>query len=91
MVRLFKRFYFKTIELKYGYMKASANDLPEISSHLFCQELDLNPNILKLFGVNNVFKKDVSLTYVIFLQLMAIFYLRKSVIPLRLDFLLKIL
>jgi hypothetical protein len=36
MVRLFKRFYFKTIENKYGYLKAQATDQPAISSRLLC-------------------------------------------------------
>lgn len=77
LIRLFKRFFFKTIELKYGYLKSASEDLAEISSRLFCKELDLNPNILKLFGVMNTFKKDQGLSFVVYLQLMAIFYLKK--------------
>lgn len=64
LVRLFKRFFFKTIEFKYGFMKASAADDPEISANLFCSELELNPNILKLFGVMTTFKEDAPLSWI---------------------------
>lgn len=48
---LFKRFFFKSIELKYGYLKANTNDEPLINTDLFCKEMELPQNLIKLFSI----------------------------------------
>ena len=50
MVRLFKRFFYRTIEKKYGYIKP-CDDKVEISGKLLCAELELNPRVLRMFGL----------------------------------------
>ena len=47
IIRLFKRFFYRTIEDKYGYLKPNTNDKVEISGRLLCLELEVNPKILK--------------------------------------------
>jgi hypothetical protein len=64
LVRLFKRFYFRTIEAKFGYLKAKSDEPPEISSQIFCKELELNPKILPLFGAITSFAQDSLLSWV---------------------------
>lgn len=64
MIRLFKRFYFRTIEAKFGYLKAKADEPAEISAQIFCKELELNPKILPLFGVITTFASDSLLSWV---------------------------
>ena len=50
MVRLYKRFFYRTIEKKYGYIKP-CDDKVEISGKLLCAELELNPRVLRMFGL----------------------------------------
>ena len=51
MVRLFKRFFYSTIERKYGYMKSGhKEDKVEVSGRLLCSELEINPKVLPLIG-----------------------------------------
>ena len=80
MIRLFKRFFFATIERKYGYLKANANqDKIEISGRIFMGELELNPKVLRLSGVITTFSEDAYLNWLAFLKIMALFLLRKPV------------
>jgi len=90
-VRLFKRFFFKTIEKKYGYLKSNAIDKPEISGHLFCEELEINPKVLQFSGVITSFGEDAMVNWIVFLKILAIFLLRKKVMHLRLQFLVSFL
>ena len=53
-MRVFKRFYFSTIERKYGYLKP-VKDRVEISGRALCSELELNPKILPLFSIITTF------------------------------------
>lgn len=46
IIRFYKRFYYRTIEKKYGYLKSHANDKAEISGRILCTELELNPKVL---------------------------------------------
>ena len=64
MVRFFKRFFHKTISRKYGQLKGSVSDPPEISAVLLCQELDINIKCLKFFGVFSTFTEDTTVTWV---------------------------
>jgi hypothetical protein len=90
-VRLFKRFFFRTIEKKYGYLKSNAIDKPEISGHLFCEELEINPKVLQFSGVITSFGEDAMVNWIVFLKILAIFLLRKKVMHLRLQFLVSFL
>ena len=74
MIRLFKRFYFSTIQTKYGYLK-NVKDKVEISGRALCGELELNPKILPLSGVITVFSEDAMLNWLAFLKIMCIFLL----------------
>lgn len=49
-MRVFKRFYFNTVEKKYGYLKNVKEEV-EISGRGLCSELELNPKVLPLFGL----------------------------------------
>jgi hypothetical protein len=59
LARLYKRFFFRTVEAKYGYLKVTGEESAEINGSIFCKELELNPKILKLFGVITTFGKDI--------------------------------
>ncbi len=91
MVRLFKRFYFNSIEKKYGYMKHVVNDKVEISGRMLCSELELNPKVLPLSGVITVFSQDAMLNWTQFLKIMSLFLLQKPVLENRFEFLLRFL
>lgn len=90
MIRLFKRFYFSTIQNKYGYLK-NVQDKVEISGRALCSELEINPKILPLSGVITVFSEDAMLNWHSFLKIMCIFLLQKELLEIRLEFILKFL
>jgi hypothetical protein len=67
LFRLYKRFFFRTIEAKYGYLKITGEEGTEINGSIFCKELELNPKILKLFGVISTFGQDILISWVQYL------------------------
>ena len=92
MVRLFKRFYFSTIERKYGYQKPFVKeDKVEVSGRTLCSELEINPKILPLSGVITVFSQDATLNWISFLKIMCLFLLQKPLIGHRFEFILRFL
>lgn len=91
VTRLYKRFYYKTIEKKFGYLKKVKNEKPEISGQILCSELELNPKVLRLSGVITAFNKDCDLNFLSFLKLMSLFLLRKDVLMFRIEFMLRFL
>lgn len=91
VTRLYKRFYYKTIEKKFGYLKKIKSERPEISGQILCAELELNPKVLRLSGVITAFNKDCDLSFLPFLKLMSLFLLRKDVLVFRIEFMLKFL
>ena len=91
MLRLFKRFFFSTIEHKYGYLKNEATEKVEISGRALCSELEINPKILPLSGVITVFSEDAMLSWLDFLKIMSIFLLQKEVLEYRFEFILRFL
>lgn len=52
----------------------------EVSSHLLCSELELNPNILPMLGLSG---KDPMISWRIFLETMSLLLLQKDVLDLR--------
>lgn len=62
--RLYKRFFYRSIVRKYGYLKTNANEAPEICAVLLCQELEINPKLLPYFGVITTFRTDTMLSWV---------------------------
>lgn len=88
IIRLFKRFFLRTIEKKYGHLKSNATDKIEISGHSLCQELELNPKVIHFCGVITTFGEDAMVNWVTFLKIISIFLLRKDVVHLRLEFLI---
>ena len=48
LIRLYKRLFVKTIKRKFGYVKANSKVEPCLSQFVFCENLGLNPNLLKL-------------------------------------------
>lgn len=90
MVRLFKRFYFSTIEHKYGYLKM-VHDKVEISGRMLCSELELNPKVLPLCGVMTVFSEDAMIHWHSFLKILSLFLLQNDVLDFRFEFILKFL
>ena len=90
MVRLFKRFYFSTIEHKYGYLKF-VQDKVEVSGRMLCSELELNPKVLPLCGVLTVFSGDAMIHWHEFLKIMTLFLLQKDVLEFRFEFILNFL
>ena len=91
MVRLFKRFFYGTIQQKYGYMKLVQGEKCEISGRLLCHELELNPKVLPFSGVITVFSEDATLSWLSFLKIMCIFLLPKDVLEYRFEFMLRFL
>ena len=91
MVRLFKRFFFNTIERKYGYLKVNVDDKIEISGRALCSELEINPKILPLSGVITVFSEDAMINWLSFLKIMSLFLLQKELIEERLEFIIRFL
>ena len=89
-MRLFKRFYLRTIEKKYGYLK-QANDAPEISGSVLCSELEINPRVLRLCGVVTTLADETTISWTIFLRILSMFLLRKDVIHLRLEMIIRFL
>ena len=67
MIRLFKRFFFSTIERKYGYMKIIKDEKIEISGRALCSELEINPKILPLSGIITAFSEDAMISWLAFL------------------------
>lgn len=92
MQRLFKRFYFTTIQRKYGYLKANVKDEKvQISGRELCGQLELNPKVLRLSGVITTFSQDAMLNWLDFLRIMCLFLLRKQLRELRFEFILRFL
>jgi len=93
IVRFYKRFYYKTIEKKYGYLKSHANDKAEISGRILCTELELNPKVLQCFDVITTYNYggDAMVSWIPFVKIITIFILRKEVFEMRLDFIFKFL
>ena len=91
MVRVYKRFFYSTVEKKYGYLKYVKKDKVEISGRALCGELELNPKVLTLIGVITSFSDDAMLSWLSFLQIMCLFLLRKDQLALRFEFILRFL
>ena len=90
MVRLFKRFYFSTIEHRFGYLKM-VEDQAYVSGRMLCSELEINPKVLPLCGVRTVFGEDAMVHWHQFLKIMTLFLLQKDVVESRFEFILKFL
>ena len=90
LYRLFQRFYYMTVERKHGYIKANESKV-EISGKLLCKELELNPRILRMFGVISSFSEDAMVDWITFLRILSIFLLRRDVLQERLEFVFKLL
>ena len=90
MIRLFKRFYFNTIENKYGYLK-NVQDKVEISGRALRSELEINPKILPLSGAITVFSEDAMINWLSFLKIMCLFLLQKDLLETRFEFIIKFL
>ena len=91
MLRLFKRFFFNTIEKKYGYMKVVPDEKVEISGRSLCSELEINPKVLPLSGVITVFSEDAMISWLSFLKIMSLFLLQKELVEERFEFILRFL
>ena len=72
-------------------MKFNAPDKIELSGRIFCSELELNPKVLRLGGVITTFKEDAMISWLSFLKLFCLLVLRKDLIRMRLEFILKFL
>jgi hypothetical protein len=59
-------------------MKTNCNDTAEISGQILCDELELNPELLKLFSVKTM-KNGTLVSWDEFVAILAIFLFRKSV------------
>ena len=90
LLRLYKRFYFITVQKKYGYLK-NVKDKVQISGRALCGELELNPKVLRLSGMITTFSQDVLLNWLEFLRIMCLFLLRKDLIEMRFEFILRFL
>jgi hypothetical protein len=66
-------------------------DKIEISGHLLCDELELNPKVLHFSGIITTFGEDAMVLWTTFLKIISIFLLRKEVLHLRLEFLISFL
>jgi hypothetical protein len=93
IIRFYKRFYYKTIEKKYGYLKSHATDKAEISGRILCTELELNPKVLSCFDVITTYNYggDAMVSWIPFIKIIAIFVLKKEAFEMRIDFLFKFL
>ena len=94
VIRLFKRFYFRTIEKKYGYFKPNINlssDPPEISGSALCSELEINPKILRLAGIFTTLGGDAMISWIDFVRIISMFLLRKPILELRYKLILNFL
>ena len=89
-MRLFKRFYLRTIERKYGYLK-QAKDPSEVSGSVLCSELEINPRVLRLCGVVTTLADETTISWTVFLRILSMFLLRKDVIHLRLEMIVRFL
>ena len=67
--------------------------VPNLSQYVFCENLGLNPNLLKLFRavIYTDSENDTGITWLQYLELMAVFYLRKRVLRLRVKIYLNLL
>ena len=90
MVRLFKRFYYRTIEKRYGYLKP-CQDRVEISGKMLSFEMELNPRVLVLCGLITSFNEDVMIDWISFIKILSIFLLNKPLLHQRFMILLKFL
>lgn len=63
----------------------------EISGRALCSELELNPKVLTLFGLITAFQDDAMVTWLCFLQIISIFLLRKDILQVRFQVILKFL
>lgn len=77
IVRLYKRFFYRSVIRKYGYLKASAKETPQICAVLLCQELEINPKLLPFFGIITTFRTDTMINWIQFVQILTVFLLRK--------------
>lgn len=94
ILRLFKRFYYGGIIKKYGHFKKQItlqSDPPEISARALCNELELNPKILRLAGIFPTFGSDAQVNWTNFVAILAMFLLRKEVLDLRYQLILNFL
>ena len=91
LLRLYKRLSIRTLKQKYGYIKSGQLDSSGlVSSTVLCQELELNYAILKLFDITTA-NQQVNITFLSFVQIMALFYLRKDCLKLRLSIFIRFL
>ena len=91
LLRLYKRFYFITIQKKYGYLKTNVKDKVQISGRELCNQLEVNPKVLRLSGIITSFSQDAMLNWLEFLRIMCLFLLRKQLIETRFEFILRFL
>ena len=94
ILRLFKRFYYGGVIKKYGHFKKQItlqSDPPEISARALCNELELNPKILRLAGIFPTFGSDAQVNWTNFVTILAMFLLRKEVLDLRYQLILNFL
>jgi hypothetical protein len=91
LIKLFKRFFYRTIERKYGYLKPNAPDQVELSGTLLCEELELNPKVLLACGVLSSFADEVKVNWFVYLKVISLFLLKHDVLKLRFEFLVSFL
>ena len=85
-MRLFKRFYYRTIEKKYGYLKKNisvSSDPPEILGIELYSEMQINPKILSLTGVHIAFQDDAKIRWMDFVMIITVFLFRKPLMEVR--------
>ena len=86
IVRLFKRFYYRSIEKKYGYLKKNitvSSDPPEILGIELYSEMQINPKILSLIGVHIAFQDDAKIRWIDFVRIITVFLFRKPLMEVR--------
>ena len=83
---LFKRFFAKSVELKYGYLKPNCTDEPFVNPGLINSELGIKPFATRLFEneLHQISWKD-------YLQLMSFVILRKNLASLKFASITKLL
>lgn len=85
-MRLFKRFFYRSIEKKYGYLKKNisvSTDPPEILGIELYSEMQINPKILSLAGVHIAFQDDAKIRWIDFVRVIAVFLFRKPLMEVR--------
>ena len=92
LIRLFKRLYYKTIERRYGSVKSYVGtERPDINLSVLSEQLEINPRLVMVFGVITSFKNEGMVPWVLFVQIMATFLLRKNMRLGRIGFMVKFL